>query len=355
MRRGRGLACPAKRTISAFKAEPERSEREGNMTISTRISLALALAGGLAAMAGAASAADKPAFVSGGKFAVCTDASFPPMEYFEKSGDKSPVGFDVDFMNEIAAGWGVSLEILPMDFSGLLPSLEAKRCDAVISGMFVTDERKQKFDAVSYLDTVSVLAGKAGTPHAASLEDLAGKTIAVQTGTSFVKQFEEVNKEFAAKGLEPVKVQLYPKASDAIQQVLIGRAYAATTQDTELAFRDLQVPGSLASIYEFEDPQAFGVFVRREDDNASAVMATIIGLKDSGALAKIAEPLGIRTVTICAPLSTASAAKAVMPLRSCRRSLPSRKAARSTRSRNVGGSTPRSWISGSSSPAGSLR
>ena len=259
------------------------------MTISTRISLALALAGGLAAMAGAASAADKPAFVSGGKFAVCTDASFPPMEYFEKSGDKLPVGFDVDFMNEIAAGWSVSLEILPMDFSGLLPSLEAKRCDAVISGIFVTEERKQKFDAVSYLDTVSVLAGKAGTPHAASLEDLAGKTIAVQTGTSFVKQFEEVNKEFAAKGLEPVKVQLYPKASDAIQQVLIGRAYAATTQDTELAFRDLQVPGSLASIYEFEDPQTFGIFVRREGGDAAAVMSAVSALKESGALDKIAE------------------------------------------------------------------
>lgn len=256
---------------------------------SRQVSLVIALAGSIAAAAGTASAADKPAFVSGGKFAVCTDASFPPMEYFEKSGDKSPVGFDVDFMNEIAAGWGVSLEILPMDFSGLLPSLEAKRCDAVISGMFVTDERKQKFDAVTYLDTVSVLAAKAGTGHVGSLEELAGKTIAVQTGTTFVKQLEKVNEEFAAKGLEPIKVQLYPKASDAIQQVLIGRAYAATTQDTELAYRDLQVPGSLASIYEFEDPQAFGVFVRREDDNASAVMATIIGLKDNGALAKIAE------------------------------------------------------------------
>ncbi len=117
------------------------------MTVSTRISLALALAGGLAAMAGAASAADKPAFVSGGKFAVCTDASFPPMEYFEKSGDKLPVGFDVDFMNEIAQAGFCRSKSCPWTFP-LLPSLEAKRCDAVISGIFVTEERKQKFDAV---------------------------------------------------------------------------------------------------------------------------------------------------------------------------------------------------------------
>lgn len=259
------------------------------MVGSRRVSLIVALAAGIAAMCGGANAAEKPAFVSGGRFAVCTDASFPPMEYFEKSGDKSPIGFDVDLMNAIAANWGVSLEILPMDFAGLLPSLEANRCDAVISGMFVTDERKQKFDAISYLDTVSILAAKAGTAHLGSLEELAGKTLAVQTGTTFVKQFEKINEEFAAKGIEPIKVQLYPKASDAIQQVLIGRAYAATTQDTELAFRDLQTPGSLTSVYEFKDPQSFGVFVRREGDNASAIKSTVTGLKDDGELAKIAE------------------------------------------------------------------
>lgn len=259
------------------------------MLASRKLSLAVAVAGTVAVIAGAAQAQEKPGFVSDGKFSVCTDASFPPMEYFEKSGDKLPVGFDVDLMNELGSAWGVSVEILPMDFSGLLPSLEAERCDAVISGIFVTDERKAKFDAVTYLDTVSVLAGKADAARVASLEELAGKVIAVQTGTSFVKQFEDINKDFSAKGLDPVKVQLYPKASDAIQQVLIGRAHAATTQDTELAFRDLQMPGSLASIYEFSDPQAFGVFVRRDGSGGAAVMSAVTGLRDNGALAGIAE------------------------------------------------------------------
>jgi polar amino acid transport system substrate-binding protein len=176
-----------------------------------------------------------------------------------------------------------------MDFAGLLPSLEAKRCDAVISGMFVTDKRKQSFDAVSYLDTVTILVAKGGTERAKSIEDFAGKTIAVQTGTTFVQLFEKINADLKAKGLKPVDVQLYPKASDGIQQVLIGRAYATTTQDTELAYRELENPGALASVYEFEDEQSFGVFVRKGGSDGAAIHEALMGVKDNGTLAQIAQ------------------------------------------------------------------
>jgi polar amino acid transport system substrate-binding protein len=123
-----------------------------------------------------------------------------------------------------------------MDFAGLLPSLEAKRCDAVISGMFVTDKRKQSFDAVTYLDTVTILVAKAGTEHAKSVDDFAGKT-----------------------------------------------------QDTELAFRELQNPGALVSIYEFEDEQSFGVFVRKGGNDGAAINEALTGLKENGMLAEISQ------------------------------------------------------------------
>jgi len=154
------------------------------MTVSTRISLALALAGGLAAMAGAASAADKPAFVSGGKFAVCTDASFPPMEYFEKSGDKLPVGFDVDFMNEIAQAGFCRSKSSPWTFPDCC-LVEAKRCTR--DQRHLRHRRAQKkFDAVSYLARFRFLQARR---HAARrlAGGSCGQTIALQTGTSFVK------------------------------------------------------------------------------------------------------------------------------------------------------------------------
>jgi polar amino acid transport system substrate-binding protein len=71
-----------------------------------RNSIARSLAAlALASAMGTAAAADKPSFVDGGKFTVCTDPSFPPMEYFKVSGDKEPVGFDVDLMRALAKNW----------------------------------------------------------------------------------------------------------------------------------------------------------------------------------------------------------------------------------------------------------
>ncbi len=249
---------------------------------------AIALVAGLTA-AGSLHAAEVPAFAAKGKAVFCVDATFPPMEFFEKTGDKEPVGFDVELIKGIAGTWGITPEIVNMDFAGLLPSLEAERCDAVVSGMFVTAERTKKFDAVPYLATSSVLIAKGGTAALASMDELSGKTVAVQTGTEFVKWFEKINADLKAKGLPEVDVQLYPKASDGIQQVLLGRAFATTTQDTEVAYRDLQAPGTLATIHVFEDTQKFGVYLRKNGGDAKAVTDAVAALKANGALAKIVE------------------------------------------------------------------
>lgn len=235
--------------------------------------------------AGAAEA--KPSFASSGTVAVCTDATFPPMEYFEKTGDKDPIGFDIDLVNVLADSFGVKAKFIVTDFSGLLPSLEAKRCDLVVSGIFVTEERTKKFDAVPYLGTSTVLVAKAGTAHIAAPEELSGKVVAVQTGTSFVELFGKINQGIKDKNGTPIDVQLYPKASDGIQQVLIGRAVATTTQDTEVAYRNLQNPGQLEAIYTFPDQQTFGIFMRREGDDKKEVEAAMASLKSNGKLAEI--------------------------------------------------------------------
>lgn len=230
-----------------------------------------------------------PSFASKGSVAFCTDPTFPPMEFFEKSGDKLPIGFDADLIQALSEHWKIKPEVVTMDFSGLLPSLEANRCDAIVSGMFVTPERTQKFDAVPYLVTRSVLIAKNGEAPLKSLDELSGKTVSVQAGTEYVKWFEKINTDLKAKGLTEVNVQLYPKASDGIQQVLLGRSFAGTTQDTEVAYRDLQNPSALSVIYTFEDVQKFGIYVRRQDEDAKIVGDAVSALRDNGAIGKIVD------------------------------------------------------------------
>jgi polar amino acid transport system substrate-binding protein len=267
--------------------KPKREETK--MTMRTNVVAAIAAIAAAFIGAAASHAEGVPSFAAKGSAAFCTDATFPPMEFFEKPGDKLPIGFDPDLIQALSEHWKIKPEIVTMDFTGLLPSLEAKRCDAVVSGMFVTPERTQKFDAVPYLVTRSVLVAKNGEAPLKSLDELSGKTVSVQAGTEYVKWFEKINADLKAKGLTEVNVQLYPKASDGIQQVLLGRSFAGTTQDTEVAYRDLQNPGALAVIYTFEDSQKFGIYVRREGDDATMVEAAISALRDSGAIGKIAE------------------------------------------------------------------
>jgi polar amino acid transport system substrate-binding protein len=244
---------------------------------------------GIMMLAAGGSASADPSFTGGGKLTVCTDATFPPMEYVAQTGDKEPVGFDVDLMKALADHWHAKLDIVVIDFSGLLPGLEAKRCDAVVSGIFLTEKRLKNFDGAAYLSTASVLVGKAGTAPIAGTDELSGKTVAVQTGTDFVKWMDDINVKLKAAGKPAAEVQLYPKASDVIQQVLLGRAFAGFTQDTEVAFRALQNPGQLVTVYTFPDRQKFGIYVRKEGQDAVEVDKALDALRSDGTLSKLVE------------------------------------------------------------------
>ncbi len=138
----------------------------------------------LSALASAAAAEPAPSFVSGGKLIVCLDPTFPPMEYMESADAKEPVGFDVDVIAALAEVWKSEPQIVTLDFSGLLPALDAKRCDMMISGATLKPERLEKFNGVPYLKTGSVVVGNADADGTfTSYEDFSGETLSYQSGS----------------------------------------------------------------------------------------------------------------------------------------------------------------------------
>ena len=84
-------------------------------------------------------------------FKYCSDPTFPPMESKTTSG--KPVGFDVDMAAALAKHLGGKSTFVQTAFPGLLPALSAKKCDVVISGIFVTPDRTKQFPAVPYMRT----------------------------------------------------------------------------------------------------------------------------------------------------------------------------------------------------------
>jgi len=226
-------------------------------------------------------------------FKYCTDPSFPPMESATTSG--KIVGFDVDMASALAKTWGDSAAPVKTAFPGLIPALNAKKCDAVISGIFVTPDRKKQAGVVAYMHTHRVLIVKAGNPKGIhSPNQLKGHVVAVQAGT----KYEEYLKALKAK--IGFTLQSYPGDSDAVAQVLLGRADAVLTQDTSFASQSKSHPGKIAVGFTFKASDSFGIYYRKADASGvgSQILDGIATLRSEGTLAKIAAKYQIPASTV---------------------------------------------------------
>jgi polar amino acid transport system substrate-binding protein len=206
------------------------------------------------------------------------------MEYTTSSG--KIVGFDVDMAAALAKTWGDTASASKTAFPGLIPALNSKRCDAVISGIFVTPDRKKQAGVVPYMESHRVLIVKAGNPKGIhSPNGLKGKVVAVQAGT----KYEEYLKALKAK--LGFTLQSYPGDTDAVAQVLLGRADAVLTQDTSFAYQSKQHPGKIAVGFTFAAKDSFGIYFRKADASTlgQQIKDGVAQLKATGALVKIAK------------------------------------------------------------------
>jgi len=214
-------------------------------------------------------------------FTFCTDPTFPPMELASASGAIS--GFDVDMASALAKTWGASSKAVKTAFPSLIPALKAKKCDAVISGIFVTPDRVKQAPAVTYMETHRVLIVKHGNPkHISGPLGLKGLNVAVQAGT----KYEEYLKSLKAK--IGFNLQSYPGDNDAVAQVIIGRADVDLTQDTSFAYQAKAHPSKIAVAYTFPQKDTFGIYYRKGDPLGAKLKAGVGTLKSNGTLARIA-------------------------------------------------------------------
>lgn len=116
-----------------------------------------------------------------GKLVIATSPDFPPFETIE--GGKV-TGIEIEIMETIAKNLGVELVIEQVNFDSVLPGIQSGKYDVGVSGITVTDERKNNVDFTkSYFEAAQVIVVKADSPIK-SKADLAGKKISAQTGTT---------------------------------------------------------------------------------------------------------------------------------------------------------------------------
>jgi polar amino acid transport system substrate-binding protein len=245
----------------------------------------LAVAVGLVA---ASTAGASHRHAAGTAFSYCDNPTFPPMENATTGG--KPTGFDIDMANALAKQMGGTAKYVYSSFDGILPALGAKRCDVVISGIFVTPDRTKQFPAVPYMHSHRALIVAGGNPKGIkSPNDLKGKSVAVQQGTKYEQYLQGLQKKLG------FTLRSYPGDTDAIGQILIGRADAVLSQDTSAAFAMSKHPGKVAVGYLFPAFDQFGVYYRKGDAIGAKIAAAIKTLKSNGTLAKLAAKYNIPT------------------------------------------------------------
>jgi len=135
-----------------------------------------------AASSEAVSSAAELTTVEAGKLTMATNAAFPPYEMTTDAGEFE--GIDVDTAKAIAEKLGLELQIDDMDFDAALLSVQQGKADIVMAGVTVTDERKAVMDfSDSYATGIQSIIVP-NDSDIASPDDLAGKKIGTQRGTT---------------------------------------------------------------------------------------------------------------------------------------------------------------------------
>jgi polar amino acid transport system substrate-binding protein len=188
-----------------------------------------------------------------GVIKIGSDIEYAPVEFY-KENTQIAQGLDVDVANAMATKLGVKATFIDdTDFAGIILALRSGRFDIVMSAMNDTLDRRGKgVDFIDYFRAGTSILGKKGNPlNINSLEDLCGKTVAVQKGT--VQETDILAPEqpkCTSLGKAKIDVLTFEKDTDALQQVKTGRAVAdledfpVAAYNEKNAASDFQVVGT---------------------------------------------------------------------------------------------------------------
>ncbi len=136
---------------------------------------------------------------SKGVITVITNAVFPPFEYFKLDEVK---GIDVDIAKEVAKDLGVELEILDMNFDGVIAAIASGKGDFAAAGITINEKRKKVIDFSHEYITVPQSLVTMADSKINNVSDLKGKNIGTQIGTTSDTYIDNEIKDGFLKGSE---------------------------------------------------------------------------------------------------------------------------------------------------------
>ncbi len=220
--------------------------------------------------------------VSAQPIQTAVDATFAPHAMPKLGGGIE--GFNVDMANEIAKRLNRPINIEGTQFSGLVPGLNAKKYDWIAAPTTVTPERaKALLFTEGYLDTDFQFLVKKTDPEIKGLEDLKGKTIAVNKGSAY-DSWAKANAEKYG-----FKFDIYDTNADAVQAVLSGRANSNLAGNTVAQWAAKQNP-MVKTTYTIKTGLVWAIPFRIDDKAGRNQVSNVVKcMKIDGTFARLHE------------------------------------------------------------------
>ena len=208
--------------------------------------------------------------LSDGTLDIGSDIAYAPIEFLDETTNE-PVGLDIDIANALAAALGVEAKFNNGAFDGLLGALDAERYDVIMSAMTASEERKEQVDFVEYFNAGSgIIVGKGNPKAIKTADDLCGKKVAVQEGTTQVDFLvgpadapggqDKTCKDAGKGGITVLKFGTDPEA---VQALAAGQADAEMADFPVAAYSAQQSKGALEIVPNQIEPAPYGVAVRK--------------------------------------------------------------------------------------------
>ena len=149
------------------------------------------------------------------KIRIGVEGAYPPFSKVEKDG--TLVGFDIDIAMALCEEIGAECVLVPQDWDGIIPALLARKYDAIIASMSITEERKKKVAfSEKYYNTPAKFARKKGSGITISKAGMKGKKVGVQRATT---HDNFITAEFG----DSVEIKRYGTQDEAYLDAISGR------------------------------------------------------------------------------------------------------------------------------------
>jgi polar amino acid transport system substrate-binding protein len=238
---------------------------------------------------------------SKGTLTVAADASYAPNEFKDSSGNV--VGMDADLAQALGRVMGLKVKVVNAGFDTIIPGLAAGRYDLGMSSFTDTKEREKTVDFVTYFSAgTSFFVNASGGPNIASLADLCGHKVAVESGTTQESDAKAQSTKCTKAGKPAVAVQVYNDQNEANLALANGRADVSMADSPVAAYQVKQSSGKFKLSGQPYGTAPYGIAIPKGNGMAPAVLAALKDLVSNGTYMKILQKWGIQAGAITNPV-----------------------------------------------------